>query len=352
MYTPKPRKLPSGQYNVRLRLDGESISITESTAQEAVRQARLIKSEYLAGKRERKRSEACLTLRQGIDLYLKDRPTLSPATIRKYKNIQDNHWSTIMDSRMDRVTPRQWQGAVAAMQARYAAKTIKVSWGMIGSVLAACGVTVPDITIQRSSADKAASIDKCKFLEPDEIKKFVTEATKSSYCIPLLLALSSLRISEIDGLTWDHIVKGPDSYIIKIRQVRILDADGSYIIKPGAKTDGSVRDVPVFIPQLADALDKAEIKTGKVMRCCQEALRRNCAKVCEAAGVPSPGVHGLRHSFASLCASPRVGIPATVSQAIGGWENDKVMKEIYTHVAQQDIKASLAKLSDFYSECQ
>lgn len=350
MYTPKPRKLPSGKYNVRLRLDGESISITESTAQEAIRKARLVKSEYLAGKRERQQSEACLSLREGIDLYLKDRPKLSPATIRKYRNIQANHWDTIMDSRMDRVTPRQWQAAVAAMQSRYAAKTVKVSWGMIGSVLSACGVVAPGIKIQRSSAEKALDIDKCKFLEPDEIKKFVGEAVKSKYCIPLLLALSSLRIAEIDGLQWDHIVKGKDGYVVKVRQVRIQDEDQKWVLKPGAKTDGSVRDVPVFIPQLVAALDRVERKDGKVMRCCQEALRRNCQKVCDAAGVPCPGVHGLRHSFASLCASPQVGIPAPISQEIGGWENDKIMKEIYTHVAKQDMQAALQKLTDFYSK--
>ena len=345
MKLPKATKLPSGSYNVRLRLGGEEISVTELTEQEAIKKARLIKAEYLAGKRERKADEASLTLGAAIDLYCADRSSsLSPATVRKYKNIKANHWPGLMTRRLDQITKRQWQTSVNDMLASYATKTVKVSLGMTKSVVLACGVVFPDVAVGRSSAEKARDIDKCKFLEPEEIRLFVSEAVKTPYAIPLLLALSSLRMAEIDGLDWSNVGDG----VVKVRRVRIKDEKNRWVYKEGAKTEGSVRDVPIFIPQLAEAIEQKRQPEGKVMMCCQEVLRRACQRVCDAAGVPCPGVHGLRHSFASLCASEQVRVPELISQQIGGWENDKIMKEIYTHVAKSDLQASLARLRSFY----
>ena len=350
MYVPKPRKLPSGQFNIRLRLDGESISITAPTAAEATARAQKAKADYLAGQRQKRRPEASLSLSEAIELYIKDHPTLSPATVRKYENIKTNHWKDIISARMDAITPSQWTRAVNAMLARYTTKTVRVSLGMISTVLNACGVSAPDITIRSDSAERARTIDECKFLEPSEIKTFVPAAATSKYAVPLLLALSSLRIAEIDGLMWDHVIKQSDgSYVIQIRQVRIMDSSGHYVIKRGAKTEGSVRDVPVYIPEPVDAIEMERKDEGKIMTCNQATLRRELERVCKAANIPNPGIHGLRHSFASLCASPQVSIPAFVSQEIGGWTNDKVMKEIYTHVAREDRNEAIKKLYKFYS---
>ena len=54
------------------------------------------------------------------------------------------------------------------------------------------------------------------------------------------------------------------------------------------------------------------------------------AKVCAAVGVPNPGIHGLWHGFASMFAHS--GISKMISQEIGGWANERTVKEIYTHV--------------------
>ena len=57
MKVPEPRKLPSGSWFIQLRLNGESIPVTAETKKECLDQARLIKAEYLAGKREIKHSD-------------------------------------------------------------------------------------------------------------------------------------------------------------------------------------------------------------------------------------------------------------------------------------------------------
>ena len=68
MKIPKAKKLKSGNYNITLRLDGECISITRSTATECRQEAQVIKSEYLAGRRQRISADAKqMTLREVQD---------------------------------------------------------------------------------------------------------------------------------------------------------------------------------------------------------------------------------------------------------------------------------------------
>lgn len=349
MKIPKPTKLPSGSWNIRLRLGGESISITELTEQECIKKAQLVKAEHLAGKREAKIEESSMTLKQGIDMYLSERRSrLSPSSIRKYENIKNNHWPDLMDKPMNKITSRQWECSISKMMGEYAYKTVKVSVGLVKTVALYYGAKFPSVRIKKTSSEKARQIDKCKFLEPQEILIFVKEAAKTKHAIPLLLALSSLRISEIDGLDWSNVVFTDSEVTIHIRRIRIMDENNNWIYKDGAKTEGSVRNVPVFIPELQSALESERKQHGKLMKCHQETLRRACDAVCKNAGVPNPGIHGLRHSFASLCASDRVRIPEHISQEIGGWQNDRVMKEIYTHVANSDKESCLDRLRLFY----
>ena len=344
MKTPKPRKLPSGSWFIQLRLGGESIPITEPTEKLCTQKAQLVKAEYLAGKKAQKIEDANLTLKRAIEIYCEDRSNgLSPETIRKYYNIKRNQFQDLMGQRLDKITDRQWQRSVNAMLASYAPKTVKVSVGMVKTVVTATAVKFPEVTIGKASAQKAKEIDKCQFLEPEQIPPFVAAASESPYAIPLLLALSSLRIAEIDGLDWKDVSAG----VVKVRRVRIKDKDHNWVTKEGAKNETSVRDVPVLIPELQAALDAARQQEGKVMTCSQEGLRKAGRRICKTAGVPFPGIHGLRHTFASL--SAHLGIPEIVSQEIGGWANDKIMKEIYTHVARSDVAQSLDKLRSFYA---
>lgn len=76
-------------------------------------------------------------------------------------------------------------------------------------------------------------------------------------------------------------------------------------------------------------------------------LRRAVERTCDRAGVRRVTVHQLRHSFASLSAHLR--IPAEISMEIGGWSNDKIMKEIYTHIARSDIERYKNEMWIFYN---
>ena len=97
MKVPKARKLPSGTWFLQLRLGGESVTVNAHTERECVRQAQIIKSEYLAGKKPLQlQSGPSRTLRQAIDVYIATR-ILSPSTERGYIKIRDLRFRELMD---------------------------------------------------------------------------------------------------------------------------------------------------------------------------------------------------------------------------------------------------------------
>ena len=68
--------------------------------------------------------------------------------------------------------------------------------------------------------------------------------------------------------------------------------------------------------------------------------------MCRKNGLPEVGLHGLRHSFASL--AYHLGISERVAMRIGGWSNTATMHEIYTHLASADIAKSAAALLQYF----
>ncbi len=75
-------------------------------------------------------------------------------------------------------------------------------------------------------------------------------------------------------------------------------------------------------------------------------LRETINRICRKNGLPEVGIHGLRHSFASL--GYHLGIPAKAMQQAGGWSDDHTMLKIYTHIAQSDDVRHRSALTQFF----
>lgn len=71
-------------------------------------------------------------------------------------------------------------------------------------------------------------------------------------------------------------------------------------------------------------------------------------RICADNQLPEVGIHGLRHSFASLCY--HLNVPEKAVMQIGGWANDATMRRIYTHLAQRDMEKNIRSLKDFFAE--
>lgn len=64
------------------------------------------------------------------------------------------------------------------------------------------------------------------FLTPEQIRLFVTAVKDTRYAVPALLALSSLRISEIQALQWENIPDNPD--FIRVQGAVVFNENNKY----------------------------------------------------------------------------------------------------------------------------
>ena len=347
MKTPKPRKLPSGNWFIQLRLGGESIPVTAATAKDCTREAAAIKAEWLARKRlpekpEEPEQEPTLTV--SIDEYIKRKSrTLSPSTIRGYRAIQKHRFQTVMQRPVDSIQDSEWQGLINAEMALASPKTVVNAFKFLRTVIRQQtgheipmnGLTLPSVP----PADTA-------FLTADEIPKFVDAIKGSRVAVAALLALSSLRISEISALKWENIPKNPT--FIKVSGAVVRGYDTAWVRKKQNKNRTSTRSVPILIPELSEAIERLRKPSGPIMDYDQDTLRVEVHKACQRAKITDVTVHGLRHSFASL--AYHLQVPEKIDMEIGGWSAPGTMHKIYTHIAQSDITRYQTAMADFYSK--
>lgn len=322
MRTPEAKKLPSGQWRVRVLIDGRRISITRATKKAAETEAALIKAEYKAGVKIASQG-AETPLRAAIDTYINARVNvLSPSTIRGYQEIARNRFQHVIDKPMNAI---DWQNAVNLESKIVSPKTVKNAFGFIKSIYKDNSMDIPAVRLPTP-----APPDK-PYLTPEQIPVFI-DAIKGKPCeIPALLALSSLRKSELLALTWDNI--DMDNKIIHVRGAAVRGPDETFVTRDQNKTTASTRDIPIIQP-LYDALEAVGDKTGLVIRCHYQTPYKQIQTICEKNGLPLVGLHGLRHSFASLCYS--LGINEMTCMSIGGWNDIQTMRKIYTHLAESD----------------
>lgn len=320
---PAARQLPSGSWFIQLRIDGKSISITKPTEREAVSEAQAIKDGIIQVKKQPLGDK---TLSKAIDLWIEDNQhRLSPSTVRGYKTCRDNGFQSLMKLKCKDITEAKIARAINEECRNYSAKTVVNRWRFLSQVLT--WATDEHFAPQLPQTVRP-DID---FLDKTELDTFIKHIKGKPVEIPALLAISSLRRSEIVALDWTHI--DLENRWIKVRGAVVPGEKHKMVHKNTTKNSSSRRDVPIIDP-LYEALQAVENKNGPVVPIHPATVWRLINEACAAAGVPEVGCHGLRHSFASLCHS--LGIPAQAAMEIGGWSDRTTMDRIYTHVSKRD----------------
>lgn len=321
---PKARQLPSGKWYIQLRLGGKSISITEPTERAAVAKAMATKEGFLEYS---KTPLSDRTLRQACEMWIEDNENrLSPSTIRGYVTTMNNGFKTLMAMKCSKITEKTVASAINAECRQYAAKTVVNRWRFIAQVLEWAtdqrfDPMLPQVVVEPS-----------EFLDQEELKVFLDSIKGSKVEITALLAISSLRRSEIAALNWDNGDIDLKNRWIHVRGAVVPDKDHKMVKKKTNKNSTSRRDVPMIDP-LYEALSAVENKTGRVVPEHPATMLTRINKACVNAGVPEVGCHGLRHSFASLCHI--INVPVAVAMEIGGWADRATMDRIYTHVSKR-----------------
>lgn len=323
MSIPTPKKLPSGSWFVRVTVDGVTHPITRATKKECVNEAMAIKSR---AKEAKKRNPTTLT--KAIDNYIDSRENvLSPSTIRGYKAIQRLRFQTSMHKVVEDVTAEQWQKIVNAEAKQCSAKTLKNAWGFISSV-------IYETTGKKVSVRLPQVVENdLPFLTAEQIPTFLG-AIKGDFCeIAILLGLSGLRRSEIMAVKWEDIDLAAGC--IYVHGSAVLDKSGNLIYREENKNKSSRRTVPFLLPQLREAVEKAEKKSEYAVSCNPNTIYNSTNRACRRAGLPEIGAHGLRRSFASL--AYHLNVPEAVTMKAGGWSDIYTMRKIYTKISEKDI---------------
>lgn len=207
----------------------------------------------------------------------------------------------------------------------YAAKTVVNRWRFLAEVLEwATGNTFHPQLPQTVRKD-------VQFLDQTELDTFLKYIKGKPIEIPALLAISSLRRSELAALDWKDI--DLENRWIRVRGAVVPDENNRMVRKETNKNASSRREIPIIEP-LYVALQAVERKEGPVVRWHPATVWKNIKKACSEAGVQEIGPHGMRHTFASLCHS--LGMPAQAAMEIGGWSDRTTMDRIYTHVSRRD----------------
>ena len=327
---PTPRKRGQKWY-VDLRREG--VTVIENTEAEAKAKAVAIRAGFV----DVKKRPSAVTLEKAIDNYIEVRSNvLSPSTLVGYKSVKKNRFKSVMQCPVADIN--DWQSVINAEAAICSPKTVKNAWGLIRPAIEAAGVDIPKVKLPQLVPKEPV------FLTPEQISVFVAAVKGTPVEIPALLGLHSLRRSEIAALDWANI--DLRKRIIKVSGAVVPGENWALVEKPTNKNSASTRTVPIMIPELYDALKAVPDKSGKVVTCYISTIYDWVNKVCDENDLPRLGVHGLRHSFASLAYHVRMSEQAAMQ--IGGWSDYATMRKIYTHLSTQDINAAANSMSKFY----
>ncbi len=326
---PKPRKKGNKWY-AQVTVDGERTYVDGDSEEEYYAKARAVKTKQLALKKAAPR----LTLGTAIDNYIKDNDSvLSPSTINVYKSYRKTRFTDYMD---DDVSQINYQRMVNSECKDVSPKTVHNAWRLVTASLKHAKIPVPSVNLpQKRKAERP-------WLDYQQIQTFISALHGKPYELGALLALNGLRRSEILHLSSDDI--DIDRGIIHVRGASVIGANNKLTDKATNKNATSTRDVHIVIPRIKDLVRGKE---GRLITTNPTTLYGLINGLCEKKGLPQVGVHGLRHSFASLAYHLKWSESTTMRE--GGWADSKTVHNIYTHLAAQDANADIVQMQQFYT---
>ena len=326
---PVPRRKGSIWY-AQILSNGERTYVSAGSEEEYYAKARAVKSGLLATKKAAPR----LSLGTAIDNYIKDNDAvLSPSTINSYKSYRKTRFADYME---DDVSEINFQQMVNAETKLVKPKTVHNAWRLVTAALHHADRPVPVVNLpQKQKSDR-------QWLDYQQIELFCKVLYGKPYELGALLALNGLRRSELLHLTSDDV--DLTNGIIHVRGASVIGLNNKLTDKQTNKNTTSARDVHIAIPRLNELICG---KNGKLITTNPTTLYALINRLCKKHGLPEVGVHGLRHSFASLAYHLKWSEATTMRE--GGWANTDTVHRIYTHLAAQDANEDIKRMKDFYN---
>lgn len=337
---PNPRQLPSGNWFIQLRINGESIPVTEPSERACREKARAIKAGLLSAEKPPKPSKKIVG--EILDEYIQSRSNiLSPSTIRSYKHIRKFRFQGIMDLDVHTLTQDALQKAINDDAANVKPKTLKNAWGFVKTALS----PYTDVVAQKYTLPEVRVKDIAVY-DKEQLRQLFAACRDDPVELAVLLAAClGLRRSEILALEYEDFDRKAKT--VTINKARVPNENNELVTK-GTKTAGSVRTLPVpdFI---MSKVPKG--KTGLLYPDCkQNWMQGRLRRICQRAGLPLTSMHKLRHANASVMLA--LNIPDKYAMERGGWSNNQTMKRIYQHTTASERKKTDDTVDAFFAGLQ
>lgn len=340
MRLPEPKKLPSGNWRIQVLVDGKRVGRTFPTKEEAEYWAAGLKTKSIEDNLPAKE----VTVKKALQDYIESRDNLlSPSTLRSYKNVQANYFETLMPRKASSIKRADIQKEINALSVSKSTKTIKNAVALLLSAIS----DYTDIDPRKLTYPQQIKKEH-PFLEAPDIAKLIDVIRGDKAEIPVLFALwLGLRRSEICALEWPDI--DFEKKTVNITKAVVPNEENKYVLKKTTKTEKSRRvlDLPDYLISRLEALQPDLSKrVGRITTMNPNDIYNHLKVICDRNGIPFVGIHGLRHTNASVMLS--VGITAKLAMARGGWSNNATMQNIYQHLFSSDKKEAGEKINQYF----
>lgn len=258
---------------------------------------------------------------------------LSPSTINSYRSYRKSRFKKYMDLSVESIP---WQQMVNEESRKVSPKTVHNSWRLVTAALRHSRYEVPQINLPKKVKHDHA------WLDFEQVQILLNAARGKPYELGILLALHGLRRSELLHITSDDI--DTDAGIIHVRGASVVGAGNKLVDKATNKNRTSTRDVHIVIPRLTTLVQETE---GRLVTTNPTTLYGSINGLCERIGLPQVGVHGLRHSYISLCF--HLGWNMQTVMREGGYSNTQTVNEVYRHLASKDADEDIQKMKNFFA---
>jgi len=336
----KINQLPSGNYNIKTRINGKIHSFTSPSKTEVERMAYTAK---YAVDREKKSG---ILLETAITNYINSkRNLLSPATIQGYERYQKERFQNLQTLPVGTITNAILQDAVNAecgietrKKKKISSKSVINAYGLISAALRKERPDFhPDVTLPKK-------VKTYKQLpEPAEV---IAAIKGKDIELPALLAMwMSLTVSEIRGIKVSSIRDG----VLYIEE-SIVQINGLPVSKAAAKAYDRNRKnrIPPYIMKLIEKTDAWKNGEGYIETRSGQAIHDRFRRVMKEAGIEGITFHDLRHEFASV--GVRLQIPEKLLMEKGGWSTPHIMKSVYQHTFTSDMDESTNKIDAYFQQ--
>lgn len=333
---PVPQKR-GNKWAAQVTVEGERFYVDGNSEEEYYAKATAVKTRQLAIKKAAPR----ITLGAAIDKYLSDNGNLlSPSTLNSWQSYRRTRFKDYMGKDLGNIP---YQKMINDELDDVCGKTVTNAYDLVRHALDYAGVERPKVKLpKKTKADR-------QWLDFEQIQTFIKALRGKPYELGALLALNSLRRSELLHITLGDI--DLDRGIINVRGSSVVGVGNKLIDKDDNKTEDSTRQTHIVIPRLnliiSQLNDADSCKNDKLITTNPTTLYGSINGLCRRNGLPEVGVHGLRHSFASLAYHLKWSELTTMRE--GGWKNPKIVHEIYTHLAAADANADIVQMQQFYS---